>query len=314
MIRDTWISGLETKIEIYRRPSIFIIQVMATTPNNVMSPGSPSESCWDTSTLEAASDALPDAAFPSLGSPFPSSNQTQKLRGPNRRPTQRQKRLALETGATLGNVETQALIDECFSGSSVEKRRSQPGGRTQETSSRRQQALRELGDKEKTRARLTKTRMCRSVEKGGKCSHGDGCRYAHNTTELVTPTCLFDPDCFYVIYKEGTVLNKPGKSVCKQKHAAETKEQYLQRIENLQRRPPTPHPVCAQAPPAPRPSPTRTQVPTLIPRQVSLAASGKSLQPTSTAETILRVPLGLAEKALGAALNNGDRHIRIEII
>ena len=83
---------------------------------------------------------------------------------------------------------------------------------------------------EKVVDRLTKTRMCISVEKGIKCPHGDNCRFAHNVDELQIPQCMFGCDCRFVSQRGGgQFLNSSDKKVCKFIHTGESKESFYSR-------------------------------------------------------------------------------------
>ena len=73
-----------------------------------------------------------------------------------------------------------------------------------------------LSDKEGLEKKLIKTRMCDSVVKGGKCRHGDKCRFAHNLDELNISSCLFGDNCRF-------------QKKCSHKHPQESKDEFLTR-------------------------------------------------------------------------------------
>lgn len=90
--------------------------------------------------------------------------------------------------------------------------------------------VRERVDEKVVQERLTKTRMCISVEKGIKCPHGDKCRFAHSVDELQLPQCMFGCDCRFVqSMGNGLFGNFGTRKVCKFIHTGESKESYYTR-------------------------------------------------------------------------------------
>ena len=90
--------------------------------------------------------------------------------------------------------------------------------------------VRERVDEKVVQERLTKTRMCISVERGVKCPHGDNCRFAHSVDELQLPQCMFGCDCRFVqSMGNGLFGNFGTRKVCKFIHTGESKESYYTR-------------------------------------------------------------------------------------
>ena len=90
--------------------------------------------------------------------------------------------------------------------------------------------VRERVDEKVVQERLTKTRMCISVERGVKCPHGDKCRFAHSMDELQLPQCMFGCDCRFVQSKGNGLFGNFGtRKVCKFIHTGESKESYYTR-------------------------------------------------------------------------------------
>ena len=147
----------------------------------------------------------------------------------------------------------------------------------------RQSAINSLSDKEKLKSSLVKTRMCHSVEAGKPCPHGETCRFAHTPEELRLSLCLFDSTCRFVRVVGGTLENVQGCKVCHHKHTKETNEQFTSRV--------------AKAGPK------------LFPKPAQSARRNHREE-----ETVLRVPMELAEKAMEMAMVAGNRNIRVEII
>ena len=77
---------------------------------------------------------------------------------------------------------------------------------------------------------LERTRMCRSVDMGKPCPHGDKCRFAHTTEELNVGPCSFGSSCRLVCCSENKYFNKKTVSkICQYIHPEETKDEYLHR-------------------------------------------------------------------------------------
>lgn len=206
------------------------------------------------------------------------------------------------------------VIAGCFSKSYVRERKVQDALRKERRAQelRRKKAIESLNDKDALKARLTKTKMCSSVQNGESCPHGKSCRFAHSADELVVPLCAFDHDCRFIeINEEGSVSNSSGTRVCEHMHTGETKEQHAGR---LGRQSPQ-----ASTPPKPK-------APTMVPRQLQIKPKVDADQPIPPPPpplfpvasaprdvTILRVPIELATQAMELALRNGGRDIRVEI-
>ena len=219
----------------------------------------------------------------------------------------------------------------------------EPEGRGPCEDPQRASAYEQLQDKDAMSKRLTKTRICWSVEKGVKCPHGHGkCQFAHSLDELRMAPCLFGTRCRFVTWKDGMYL-KSGERYCNYMHPDETRENYLERIgldkfkpKVFKIPPPPPGPPPPLIPPPPTgPPPPRTpriKVTYLVPRQVILrerekSTSGVRERPSAvnklkkdddeelvTTGAHYSVPQGMAVATLEAALESGEKVITITII
>jgi hypothetical protein len=73
-----------------------------------------------------------------------------------------------------------------------------------------------------------KTRMCKSIEGGFPCSHGEKCRFAHSLEELVTRNCIFNDNCRFVKFRKGKLVNNESK-ICMNKHPHENQDEFMER-------------------------------------------------------------------------------------
>jgi len=89
----------------------------------------------------------------------------------------------------------------------------------------RTKAYEQLQDKEAMAERLTKTRLCWSVQKGVVCPHGDGkCKFAHTHEELSLAPCLFGMRCRFVRWSDETgEYTNTGSKTCGYQHPEETR-------------------------------------------------------------------------------------------
>ncbi len=95
---------------------------------------------------------------------------------------------------------------------------------------KRAAAYEQLQDKEAMAKRLTKTRLCWSVQKGVVCPHGDGnCQFAHTKDELRMAPCLFGDRCRFVRWQNNEYVNTPSNCKCHYVHPEENRENYLKR-------------------------------------------------------------------------------------
>ena len=250
---------------------------------------------------------LDEAEYPSLATEPAQKTPKALMKTPPKSTTTRPRNQRERREAILSQAESD-LLQSCFAGNYVEARKATIK-RERDSAARRQRALHTLGDKEKLKERLEKTRMCRSVTNNDVCLHGESCRFAHSEEELTVPICLFDHDCRYVEFCENGEIKNRGSRPCRQQHTGEDKAQYMRRIGQLSSKP---HPV---------PKPSRTTAP-MIPRQRQLNKVPEAPvkeQPlkkpvvSEEPETVLIVPLELAPAAMEAAIKAGNRRIRVEI-
>ena len=89
----------------------------------------------------------------------------------------------------------------------------------------RTKAYEQLQDKELMAKRLTKTRLCWSVQKGVPCPHGDDkCKFAHTHEELTLAPCLFGMKCRFVRWSDQTgEYSNSGSKTCGYQHPEETR-------------------------------------------------------------------------------------------
>lgn len=250
---------------------------------------------------------LDEAEYPSLAAEPAQKTPKALMKTPPKSTTTRPRNQRERREAILSQVESD-LLQSCFTGSYVEARKATVK-RERDSACRRQRALHTLGDKEKLKERLEKTRMCRSVASNVVCPHGESCRFAHSEGELTVPICLFDHDCRYVEFcKNGEIKNR-GSRPCRQQHTGEDKAQYMRRIGQLSPKPrPVPKPSCTTAPMIPRQL-QLNKVPEAPVKEQPLEKPVVSEEP----ETVLIVPLELAPAAMEAAIKAGNRRIRVEI-
>ena len=257
---------------------------------------------------------LDEAEYPSLATEPVQKTPKALMKTPPKSTTTRPRNQRERRKAILSQVESD-LLQSCFAGSYVETRKA-TAKQERDSAARRQRALHTLGDKEKLKERLEKTRMCRSVASNVVCPHGESCRFAHSEEELTVPICLFDHDCRYVEFCENGEIKNRGSRPCRQQHTGEDKAQYMRRIGQLS---PKPQPV---------PKPSRTAAP-MIPRQLQLnkvpeapvkeqplekpVVSEKAPVVSEELETVLVVPIELVPAAMEAAIKAGNRRIRVEI-
>lgn len=169
-----------------------------------------------------------------------------------------------------------------------------------------------LSNKEKLDIRLTKTRMCKSVDSNTPCSHGDTCRFAHHLTELVPNNCLFKDNCRFVRMKDGKLVNN-GNKMCHHRHPEETYDEFIMRT-GLDR-----YKIDPKIEP-------KTVVESLEPKVVEVNKKEFSwfekstlvppVKPTRPVEKeiLLRVPKELAIQAMELAMKSGKMCIRVEIV
>lgn len=95
----------------------------------------------------------------------------------------------------------------------------------------RTKAYEQLQDKDAMAERLTKTRLCWSVQKGVVCPHGDGkCKFAHTLNEIALAPCLFGMRCRFVRWSDQTgEYTNSGSKTCGYLHPEETRSNCMHR-------------------------------------------------------------------------------------
>ena len=104
-------------------------------------------------------------------------------------------------------------------------------GRSHGDDGKRAAAYEQLQDKEAMAKRLTKTRLCWSVQKGVACPHGAGnCHFAHTKEELRMAPCLFGDRCRFVRWRRNEYCNNSSSDrKCHYVHPEESRENYMKR-------------------------------------------------------------------------------------
>ena len=74
-----------------------------------------------------------------------------------------------------------------------------------------------------------KTKMCDSFSSGHPCRHGEKCRYAHSTDELVILECQHGEKCLFVCTNSKGVFHNSNGKFCKFIHPTESRENYFAR-------------------------------------------------------------------------------------
>ena len=163
--------------------------------------------------------------------------------------------------------------------------------------------------------KVQKTRMCRSVETGENCPHGESCRFAHDSHELRTAPCQFGENCRFVRWQTNGYYNTSTK-ICKFLHTEETKQGYCVRVKipyietskvvsskvlgSAYSKPNNCLP--AKKIDAPKMVPTVKEFPTMVP----------TVDETEL-ETIIKVPREFVMQAIELAMKSGRKNIRVEI-
>lgn len=209
------------------------------------------------------------------------------------------------------------------------KEQAAPRERNTERNNARTAAFNALAEvnTENTQERLYKTRMCRSLETGEVCPHGDGCRFAHSSNELRTAPCLFGGDCCFVRWRNGNYYNNPGPKVCTFLHPEETKRGYCARVKipYIDEQPKVEKKIAVEKKIEPSKllgggyltgasSWRNWQAPA---RKINLTPDPVKINPPSVKETedetVLTVPKELAMQAMELAMKSGKKNIRVEI-
>jgi hypothetical protein len=82
---------------------------------------------------------------------------------------------------------------------------------------------------------ILKTKMCKSIEEGRKCTNGENCRFAHNIDQLSIKECIFRDRCTFVRFHDTETgmfytNNNIKQKLCQFLHPRETIENYLARM------------------------------------------------------------------------------------
>ena len=191
--------------------------------------------------------------------------------------------------------------------------------------------------------RVQKTRMCRSVETGENCPHGESCRFAHDSHELRTAPCQFGENCRFVRWQTNCYYNTSTK-ICKFLHPEETKQGYCVRVKipyidtskvvsskvlgSAYSKPNN----CLPAKKIDVPKivtkmvefpkivhkmvPTVEEFPTMVPKMVPTVEEFPTMVPKvdeTELETIIKVPREFVMQAIELAMKSGRKNIRVEI-
>jgi hypothetical protein len=147
------------------------------------------------------------------------------------------------------------------------------------------------------------TQMCRSVETNEPCRHGNNCRFAHDTSELVFLYCSFGLGCRNVDRQSsGVYKNKTGKT-CNHMHPGETKTSVFNRAGIK-----TDKSISMPT------APSNTIKTHQMSDQDKTKTVCRSVKSSHEEETVIRVPKELALQAMEIAMKSGKTKIRIEIV
>jgi hypothetical protein len=153
------------------------------------------------------------------------------------------------------------------------------------------------------------TQMCRSVETNEPCRHGNNCRFAHDTSDLVFLYCSFGLGCRNVDRQSsGVYKNKIGKT-CNHMHPGETKASVFNRagIKTDKSISMPSNTIKTQQ------TSDQDQTKTVC-RTVGTDEPCKHGKSSHEEEIVIRVPKELALQAMEVAMKSGKTKIRIEIV
>jgi len=122
----------------------------------------------------------------------------------------------------------------------IEEKKEECQKKRTQTTDKRTNAFNSLENTKDMESKLTKTRLCRSVEKGTPCPHGSRCRFAHSVEELRIKDCVFGDACKFVCKsKSGEYFNRKeftdrngNRKKCKAcscRHTGETDRNFFER-------------------------------------------------------------------------------------
>lgn len=172
----------------------------------------------------------------------------------------------------------------------------------------RTEAFNLLADKYKMAEKLVRTQMCNSVIEKKQCPHGEKCRYAHSTEELVISECFFKERCRFVRKNQcGRYYNQGKVKKCSRRHPGETRENLIARIGKIESHT---NNSSALFPTVVKESPNVIPLDAMT---LEVHRNKKNI-PMLDPETVIRVPESIAKMAMELAIANGNTNIRIEII
>jgi hypothetical protein len=150
------------------------------------------------------------------------------------------------------------------------------------------------------------TQMCRSVETNEPCRHGNNCRFAHDTSELVFLYCSFGLGCRNVDRQSSGVYKNKGDKTCNHMHPGETKASVFNRA-GIKTDKSISMPIKTQQ------TSDQDQTKTVC-RSVGADEPCKHGKSSHEEEIVIRVPKELALQAMEIAMKSGKTKIRIEIV
>ena len=162
------------------------------------------------------------------------------------------------------------------------------------------------------------TQMCRSVGTNEHCRHGNNCRFAHDTSELVFLDCSFGLGCRNVDrHSSGVYKNKAGKT-CNYMHPGETKASVCNRagIKTVKSINMPTEPSTSSKPIKTHQSSDQDKTKIMC-RSVGTdepCMHGSNCRFSHEEEIVIRVPKDLALQAMEIAMKSGKTNIRIEIV
>ena len=161
--------------------------------------------------------------------------------------------------------------------------------------------------------KLACTQMCRSVGTNEPCRHGNNCRFAHDTSELVFIYCSFGIGCRNVDRQSsGVYKNKAGKT-CNHMHPGETKSSVCNRA-GIKTDKSISMPTAPLKPIKNQQTSDQDKTKTLCRSVGTDEPCRDSSRSSHEDEIVIRVPKDLALQAMEIAMKSGKTNIRIEIV
>ena len=162
--------------------------------------------------------------------------------------------------------------------------------------------------------KLSRNRMCKSVNTGEPCEHGENCRFVHNWSDLVVSECRFGSECKHVKKQSEGVYTVVEGKYCKYKHPKETNDSVCVRfgmpvvniIPIIDIKPKQPRSIMKE-------SVKRINVDT-VKETMHVPVISLVTKDNDDQEVIIRVQKELAVQALEIMVKTGKNKIKVEFI